>query len=148
MFLSTNAAFDLYISLGGWRGAGGGCTIWLRCCKIRRHKTPAQHQTDASKSTTRNILFKKKYNNTQTRRLRWESEFAGFKNLCTAPPTVKRGELPLTHTAEELRVNPNDSMQESNEFLWPGWAAITASKTAGEGSLMAPLAEKKGNASA
>lgn len=66
----------------------------------------------------------------------------------TAPPTVKRGELPLTHTAEELRVNPNDSMQESNEFLWPGWAAITVSKTAGEGSLMAPLAEKKGKAAA
>lgn len=38
------------------------------------------------------------------------------------------GGLPLTYTGKKLQVNPNDSMQESSEFLSPGWAAITASK--------------------
>lgn len=65
-----------------------------------------------------------------------------------APSRLKEGELPLTQTDEELQPNPNDSMQESNEFEGSIWAAITASKTAGEGSLMAPLAEKKGIAAA
>lgn len=46
--------------LGGWGWGLCGGTIWLMCCRIRRHKTPAQHQTDASKSTNRNILQTKK----------------------------------------------------------------------------------------
>lgn len=38
-----------------------------------------------------------------------------------------------THTAKELQVNPNDSMQESSQFFGPGWAAITASKQPARG---------------
>lgn len=75
-----------------------------------------------------------------------------FKSLHVAPSRVMGAAFALARCCRVIlgkenyidSVNPNDSMQERNEFLRPGRVAITATKIAHKESLMALFMKTQG----
>lgn len=112
---------------------------------LKNKKKTATTSKDVSNTTTRNITKNKDSCGNVL-------SMNSFKSLHVAPSRVMGAAFALARCCRVIlgkenyidSVNPNDSMQERNEFLRPGRVAITATKIAHKESLMALFMKTQG----